>query len=250
MIKAVIFGGTTEGRKLCEFCAKNAIPVKYSVATEDGARFVTALPDISISKGRLNAAAMAELFKKDQPLLVIDATHPYAEEAGKNIAAACGQSGVRLVRIRREGLKTPGCLYFNSMEDLLLYLKKEPGNIFVSTGSSLAKAFTKLPDYQNRIWLRIVPSLSSLKTCLAAGYSPRQLICMQGPFSQEINLVMFKNAKARILVTKDSGTPGGFAEKVQAAQMLGMIIAVLAKPEETGGIALADAYKILRELAE
>jgi precorrin-6Y C5,15-methyltransferase (decarboxylating) len=54
---------------------------------------------------------------------------------------------------------------------------------------------------------------------------------------------MFKDANARILVTKNSGRLGGFLQKFQAAQSLGMITAVLAKPEEAGGITLEEACR-------
>lgn len=248
MTKMLIFGGTTEGRKLLELCAKYAIPAVYCVATEDGARAVESLPNINIRVGRLNAAKMAELMEQLKFTLAIDATHPYAQEASNNIAAACAQTNTKLVRIYRESAKEPGCIYFSSISDLLLWLEAQKGNIFVSTGSSLAAAFTKLTNYQERIWLRILPSLNSLKMCLALGYRPQRLICMQGPFSEELNHAMFQNADARILVTKDSGAPGGIFEKLRAARNLGVVTAVLSKPEEAGGVSLEEASKIIMEL--
>ena len=245
MIKTVIFGGTTEGRKLCEVCVKYVIPVVYCVATEDGARSVENLPNVSVRVGRLNAAEMAALIEQLKPALVINATHPYAEEASKNIAAACGQTAAKLIRICRESAEEPDCVYFSNIDGLLSWLEAQTGNIFVSTGSSSAETFTKLKDYQNRVWLRILPSLNSLKMCLDAGYRPERLICMQGPFSEELNRAIFQNADARILVTKDSGAPGGFSEKVRAARSRGMVTAVLSKPEEASGVSLEEAVKII-----
>jgi precorrin-6x reductase len=250
MIKAVIFGGTTEGRKLCEFCSECAVPVIYCAATGDGARAAEALSSVDIRAGRLNAAEMTALLEWAKPALAIDATHPYAKEASKNIAGACNSTAVKLIRIRRDGAKEPGCTYFKGMDALLSWLERQPGNIFASTGSSSAEAFTKLPDYQNRVWLRVLPSLNSLKICIDLGYRPERLICMQGPFSEELNRAMFQSADARILVTKDSGAPGGFPEKVRAAHSLGMAAAVLSKPEETGGVSLEEAYEIITELCK
>jgi len=248
MSKAMIFGGTTEGRNLCELCSKRAVPVVYCVATGDGARPVENLPNMNIRMGRLNAAEMAAMIEQLKPAVVIDATHPYAEEASKNIAAACGQMATKLIRIYRESTEEVDCVYFSSIDGLLSWLETQSGTIFVSTGSSSAEAFTKLNDYQNRVWLRILPSLNSLKMCLDAGYRPERLICMQGPFSEELNRAMFQNADARILVTKDSGAPGGFSEKVRATRSLGMVTAVLSKPEEAGGVSLEEAFKMIMEL--
>ncbi|MCL2461645.1 MAG: precorrin-6A reductase [Defluviitaleaceae bacterium] len=249
MSRAVIFGGTAEGRKLCEACAENAVEIVYCVATNDGARPVESLPRVDIRVGRLNAAGMTSLIEQWEPALAIDATHPYAADASANIAAACGQTGVPLTRVRRESAEEPGCVYFSGASALLAWLEQEPGNVFVSTGSSLAAAFAKLPDYQSRVWMRVLPSLDSLRACLDLGYLPGHLICMQGPFSEELNRAMFKAADARILVTKDTGAPGGFSEKARAARGLGMAIAVLSKPEEADGVSLEEALGIIMELS-
>jgi precorrin-6x reductase len=69
---------------------------------------------------------------------------------------------------------------------------------------------------------------------------------MQGPFSRELNRAMFTAAGAAILVTKNSGPQGGFAEKLDAAGDLGMRVALLTRPVEPDGMSLERA---LRELA-
>ena len=248
MIKAVIFGGATESRKLCEVCAEYLIPIRYCVATQDGARPVENLPNVHLRVGRLCTAEMVELLKEDMPWLVVDATHPYAEEASKNIMDACQRANIPLLRVVRDISKEQGCIYFDGMDDLLVWLEKEPGNIFVATGSSTAEIFSKLPDYQNRVWLRVLPSVYSLQFCLSLGYRPERIICMQGPFSEQLNRAMFRAANARILVTKDSGVAGGFPEKVRAAQSLGMVTAVLARPKTPDGISFEEARLRIMEL--
>ena len=249
MNRTVIFGGTTEGRKLCEFCAKHDFSAMYCVATGDGALPVGALPNLDIRVGRLGIDEMTVLLEQNTPSLAIDATHPYAEEASENIRMACQSTGIPLIRVARESIAEQGCIHFDRMDDLLAWLKQEPGNVFITTGSSHADAFTRLPDYQNRIWMRVLPGLESLRICLNLGYRPERLICMQGPFSEELNRAMFQSADAQILVTKDSGTPGGFPEKVRAAQSLGMRTAVLTKPVTTDGVSLEEACKRIMELS-
>ena len=284
MIKAVVFGGTTEGRKLCEICAEHAIPVRYCVVTADGARQAEGLPGVSVHTGRLGADEMTALIRQDSPALVIDATHPYAEEASRNIAAACKNSGAPLLRVARESADSaklresheifknpifgaarqsanisPPCgaggnvnardyIFYKGIDELLAWLEQTPGNIFVTTGSSHAGMYTKLADFHSRVWLRILPSVESLRVCLDAGFRPGRLVCMQGPFSEELNYAMFKAADAKILVTKDSGAAGGFPEKVRAAQSLGMLTAVLGKPDDPGGISLDEARVKIMEL--
>jgi precorrin-6x reductase len=224
MSKTVIFGGTTEGRKLC---GETAGPVVYCVATQDGARPVEALPHVDTRVGRLNAAEMAAMLERESPALVIDATHPYAEEASRNIAAACEMTAIPLKRVARESAREPGCLYFGDMPALLHWLETTQGNVFVTAGVSAAAPLAGLKE---RIWLRVLPSMESLRVCLGTGYGPERIICMQGPFSETLNRAMFEAADARILVTKESGQEGGFPEKARAAKALGMKIAVLERP--------------------
>jgi len=247
-VKAVVFGGTTEGRKLCEVCATNAITVIYCVAGADGARQIEGLRNVSVRAGRMCADDMTTLLTQHKPSLVIDATHPYAEEASRNIVVACRDANIRLLRVVRESIEEHDCASFTDISDLLVWLEREPGNIIVTTGSSLAGEFTKLPDFQNRLWMRILPSIESLNACLEAGYRPDRLICMQGPFSEELNRAMFRDMDARILVTKNSGAEGGFPEKIHAAHSLGMLTAVLSKPVEADGVTLEEACMQIRNL--
>ena len=56
---------------------------------------------------------------------------------------------------------------------------------------------------------------------------------------------MFKQTGAKYLVTKDSGTSGGFEEKYQAAKELGMEIILIARPKDVDGVDYDEAVKIL-----
>lgn len=249
MIKALIFGGTTEGRILCEECEKHKVPAMYCVATSDGARAAEGLRGVEVNVGRLSAHEMTDLIKSTSPEIVIDATHPYAAEVSRNLSTACKSCAQPMLRVMRESEREDGCMEFSSSADLIEYLKNAGGNIFATTGASYAKILAELPDYKNRVWMRVLPSMESLRICLAHGYSPERLVCMQGPFSEELNKAMFKTANAGILVTKNSGAAGGFREKINAARSLGMLIAVLSKPDTSGGVTLRQATIKIAELS-
>ena len=246
MYKVVIFGGTTEGRLLCEYCKDENIPVLYCVATEEGAQPVQSLKNTDVHIKRLDAIEMTELLRANSPSLVIDATHPYAEIVSRNIKEACENTNVRLIRVARDTEKTQDYVNFPDIGSLVSWLKDTPGVIFSTLGVSAAGAFVELPDYQTRVWMRILPAKTSLLTCLELGYRADRLICMQGPFSEDLNRAMFQYAGAEILVTKESGETGGFAEKIRAAQVLGMKTAILRKPEGTGGIPIEEVFDWIR----
>ena len=53
---------------------------------------------------------------------------------------------------------------------------------------------------------------------------------MKGPFSREMNYHMFKESRADVVVTKDSGVIGGVLEKIEAASMLKLPVVLIERP--------------------
>lgn len=82
-MKILIFGGTTEGRLLAQALSQRGLPATVSVATPLGAQELSGLPGITPLVGRKTAQEMAELLKSFDRC--VDATHPYAVEASRNI---------------------------------------------------------------------------------------------------------------------------------------------------------------------
>ena len=107
MAAVVLFAGTTEGYELEQFLIRHRVPVCLCVATEYGTASARAGTEVRIRQGRLTAEEMTALLKEEDPVLVIDATHPYAEEATKNIQAAaqnCKKEYIRVIREKRVSL--------------------------------------------------------------------------------------------------------------------------------------------------
>lgn len=98
----IIFGGTSEGRELAEYAAGRKIPVLVSVASEYGKNMMTEGPCLRIHCGRLDEAGMVKLLRQEQPVLVIDATHPHAVEVTKRLGSACKTADVKYLRVVRE----------------------------------------------------------------------------------------------------------------------------------------------------
>lgn len=88
MSDMIIFGGTVEGRKLAEHFRDKDLNVTVCVATEYGESLLPEGGSLRVRSGRLTQEEMCELFKEEEPAVVIDATHPYATEVTANIKAA------------------------------------------------------------------------------------------------------------------------------------------------------------------
>lgn len=247
MYKAIVFAGTTEGYELCRFLAENQVSVLGCVATEYGSKSLTETRYLHVQAKRLDQEEMEELFRREEPLLVLDATHPYAAEVTVNLQKACEKTGVSYARVLRSQGESQEAVYVESTEEAAEYLKTTEGNVLLTTGSKELKLFTEVPEYQKRLFARVLSLPSVIDTCRELGFEGKNLIAMQGPFSRELNEAMLRQYDCRYLVTKDSGKAGGFMEKLQAAASCHVIPVIIGRPIKEEGITLGEAFVMLKE---
>ena len=230
-MKAVVFSGTTEGRRFSRRLAGLGAEVIVCVATPLGAEEQGEMAGITVHAGRLEPDAMAALLTGAD--LCLDATHPYAVDATKNIRAAAAQAGVEYRRLLRAQSPLPGgCAVFETAAQAAGYLAGTEGNILLATGAKELAVFAGLDPA--RLYPRVLPTPEGIAACEAAHIPHRNIIAMQGPFSLGLNIALMEQFSIHYLVTKDGGAAGGFAEKVQAAQTAGAQLMVLRRPPETG----------------
>lgn len=243
MCELLIFGGTTEGRLLAEHCAKNGISADVSVATEYGAEL---LPQgLNVLCGRLDTEQMTALMHKNKYSLVIDATHPYAVEATKNIKTACEAANAAYLRLLRKSSAYCGKTVSN-MTELIELLNSSRETVLSTLGSKALPELTKVENYRERLWVRVLPSEKILEQCRELGYDTAKVIQEKGPFTVEQNVEHLKKSGAQILVTKESGETGGYSEKAEAARICGVEMITLARPAEEG-YSLDDIINIIEK---
>ncbi|WP_300623854.1 precorrin-6A reductase [uncultured Megasphaera sp.] len=243
-----IAGGTTEGRLLAEYAAGLPLTVYASVATDYGAALLPKANNIRVVRRRMDRQAMIAFLRAYHIRLAVDATHPYAAAVTDNIQAACREGRVPYCRVVRPCTEHGGVVTVDSMEGAAEMLSHTTGRIFLTTGSKDLDIFAAVPDYRERMYLRILPLPSSLERALSLGYDPAHMICMQGPFSADLNAAMFAQTRASYVVTKDSGQAGGYGEKEEGARRAGAVLIVVKRTAEKGS-SLEDATKRLRQAA-
>ncbi len=282
--KVLIFAGTIEGRKLAEYLAERNVQVHVCVATEYGESLLKEClcSDISdkgacddettgisqpsqidqkeqigqleqiihrymtVTHERMDHIEMAKLIREYEPRYVIDATHPYAQEVTANIRFACDETNAEYLRVLRE--RSDACqdaIYVSSVDEAVQYLKETSGNILVTTGSKELHKYTELPDYQERVYARVLSTGNVAVACENLGFAGRHLICMQGPFSTEMNLALIKEFDVAYMVTKESGTAGGFLQKYEAAIRGDAKMVVVGRPVEKTGMSYSEIIKFL-----
>lgn len=250
----LIFAGTTESRLIARYLKDHPVNLFLSVATEYGRESFDDIDYATIISGRVDESGMENILNSERIDLVIDATHPFAKEVTQNIKSACKLAKKDYIRCLREDSEPASpnssrLLFFPDINDAVKYLNKTDGNIFISTGSKELKQYTTINDYKNRCYARVLSTLESVEASASLGFLGEHLYAMQGPFSKELNVAILHSTDAKFFVTKESGTSGGFEEKVEAAKEAGSTLIVISRPDETG-IKLNEIYKYLDKILE
>lgn len=240
-----LIGGTSEGRQLIKSLAGLPVRLYVSVATDYGAALIEEQANTVVMAARMDQQAMEEFLQAHRPLVVIDATHPYATIVTATVQRACAQQGVEYLRLVRPEGAGGDYIQVHDFAEAVDLLNQVEGNIFLTTGSKNLPDFTAVHNYQERIALRVLPMESSLKAALDLGYKPANIVCMQGPFSQELNIAMLKKYQSAYMVTKDSGAVGGFEEKVAAAKAANARVIVIGRAEKEQGAGLEEIKGLL-----
>ena len=180
MTKALLFAGTTEGRKIAEGCRGKDIDLTVSVATEYGETLIDPADNVHVISGRKDGNGIAALIRETGAELVIDATHPYAAEVTRTLQAVCAQENVAYLRIlRREDHEDmTGCVFVDDTQGAVAYLNGTEGNVLLTVGSKELPAYTAVRDWQNRLYARVLPLPASVQLAFELGMEGSHLICM------------------------------------------------------------------------
>jgi len=232
-----IFSGTSEGRSISKQLAEAGADVHVRVATEYGAEVMGYDENIDVKVGSCGGAeGIANVIRESGYDTVIDATHPYALNITEHIKQACEATGAFYIRLKRSESDTDSdrIVKVSSVQEAVDYLKDKEGNILASTGSKDIALYTQIPDYKERVTARVLSTMESVQKCAEYGFSGKNLICAQGPFSEDTNYATLKQIDAKYIVTKDSGTAGGYEDKVRAAMRAGATVVLVERPKEEG----------------
>lgn len=229
----LLFGGTSDSVQMATELARIGKKLTISTATEYGRDIALALdsPEIDVICSRLDANGMKRLAADIGANCIIDATHPFAVEVSKNAMQCAYEMKIPYARYEREKTSdTEGAACFYSFEEAADFLKGTTGNILLAIGSNNMDVFAKKIEME-RLYLRVLPTSKVLSKCERLGFSPKNIIGMQGPFSKEMNRIIIRENSIKYMVTKDSGKQGGTVEKIEAARMEGAHIVFIRRKD-------------------
>ena len=226
-----VIGGTKDSRDFLEKFIKYDNNIIVSTATEYGAKLIENLP-IKTSSEKMDKEAMLKFVDDNKITKVIDISHPYAFEVSKNAMEVAEEKKIEYFRFEREEINILPRNYkkFEDIESLIKYVENLEGNILVTLGSNNVPLFRGLKNLSD-IYFRILPRWDMVKKCEDNNILPKNIIAMQGPFTENMNIAMMEQFNIKYLITKKTGDTGGEREKVSACDKLDVEIIYLEKKE-------------------
>ena len=228
----LLLGGTSDAEKIARQLIGLNEPFIVSVATDYGFSVTKKYTD-SIYLGRMDQKKMVAFIEKNNISLIIDSTHPFANLVSENAISASIETDTPYIRYERESCQEmDGVTYVSSISEACELALKTDGKIYLTVGSKTMPEYIKLLPL-DRVKTRVLPVVSVISELNQLGLNSDHIEAIRGPFSEELNISLLKNAQAAVLITKESGTSGGIFEKVSACQKLGIPCIVIKRPKVT-----------------
>lgn len=239
----LVLGGTSDSLEICDRINKyKNLPYILSVTTSYGEDLARKYAK-NVITGKLAKEDMINFIEQNNINKIIDATHPYAIEVSKNAIQCATELNIDYIRYERKSLidsiNYENKYIVNSIEDACKIAREKGRNIFIGTGSkNLPQIVDFIPD--RNLIVRVLPTSDVILSCENLGLNADNIIAMKGPFNQSINEEFYKRYDIDIVITKESGTAGGFLEKVNACEALKIPVVIIAREKINYPIVVND----------
>ena len=232
-MKFLVMAGTEDGRQLAEGLTKRGHDVLVSTLTAYGAD-LAAQQGLATRYGAMDEQTLRLLLRDGSFNALVDATHPYAVVVKEMTQKVCRELKLPYLRWERSALEFENNPLLHWAGDIPEAARLAAGlgrRILLTTGSnSLAEWLAQPGINSESLYIRVLPTSQVLARCESLGFSPKQIIAAQGPFSQAWDEAMFKQLKIEVVIGKESGKVGGTLEKVQACLSLNIPLILLKRP--------------------
>lgn len=214
----LVFGGTTEGRKAINELEEAGATYYYS--TKTGEQDVTLHHGVRID-GALDRQAMLTFCREHDIQLMIDASHPFAQQLHQTVASVADELRLPLIRFERIFPEHDKDIEWIDDYDELSRLTPIH-TLLATTGVQSISKLKALEQQGIKVIYRILPRESSILLAHQQGATDSQL-CF---YDEDSELEPI----ADTILLKESGITGGFLKKTEQARRLGMRIIAIRRP--------------------
>ena len=241
----LIFGGTTEGRTAAETLDEAGQPFYYS--TRGTLQEVTCR-NMTRLTGNMDSEKIISFCCEHDIRLIIDAAHPFAQQLHQNIFLAAKELTIKVVRLERIYPElSEEIIWCDDFEDAVARMKQDGiEKLLALTGT---QTIAKLQGFwkEHDCIFRVLERSESVDIAIKAGFPKEKLIFYQ---PEEDESLLFKQLSPQAIITKESGSSGGFIEKIEAALKNGIKIYVVRRPPLPEGFITVNGKYGLRRAVE
>ena len=243
MTRVLILGGTGDARRLAALASAAGFEVVSSLA---GRTRDPRLPEGEVRVGGFGGVEGLAAYLEDERIdLLVDATHPFADEITAHAAESAALTGVPRLRLDRpawEEVEGDRWARVSSIESAAEALPLLGRRAFLAIGRQELAAFAHLEG----VW------------CLArmieppepgAPVSPGTILYDRGPFTEAGERALLEAHAIDVLVTRNSGGDDTYA-KIAAARALGITVVMIARPPALSGETVSTPEAALAWLHE
>lgn len=241
--KVLILGGTEQARQLAE-----ALQGTMAVTTSLAGR--TAKPGPIAGALRVGGfggvAGLKRYLVERQIQALVDATHPYAERMGLNAIAAAQGARVPLLRLERAPwMPESDDVWYSyctvtAIANALPSLGKK--RVFLSLGGADLSAFTHVPNI--RFTIRAIDPPKAFHD-----RDDVEILLARGPFDLAAETDLLSTRAIDLVVSRNAGGKGVWP-KIEAARLLGIPVAMIARPTRTGTNPVYDVARAVEWVQE
>jgi precorrin-6A/cobalt-precorrin-6A reductase len=238
-MRVLVLGGTFEASKLADLLAgQSGISSVLSFA---GRTKAPRAPKIPYRIGGFGGAAGLQAYLEAERIdVLVDATHPFAEQMSRHAAIAVARAKIPLVVLSRPAwIAQPGDHWIDAadMAAAAAALGREPKRIFLTIGRLQIGAFAAAP--QHFYLIRAIEPLT-----LPPNLPRHRVVLGRGPFAFEAEDKLLREEAIDVIVSKNSGGEAALA-KVRAARHLGVPVIMVARPRQASGPVLHDPVEAM-----
>lgn len=225
-MRALILGGTAEARAL----AKRLVGEGWFVTSSLAGRVSN--PKLPVGNVRIGGfggpAGLTRWLISDATEVIIDATHPYAEQISESAAEAARATGIPLVALHRptwEKQPADNWIEVSSMQEAADVVADRFYSPFLTIGRQQLAPFAD--DSNGRYLIRCVeqPAPPLPKN--------RKIILSRGPYEVAAERKLMRDYAVDCVVTKNSGGAATYA-KIEAARDLKKPVVIVQRPQLPG----------------
>jgi precorrin-6A/cobalt-precorrin-6A reductase len=226
--RILILGGTTEARQLAEnLVGRDDIEATISLAGRTLDPKPLPLPTRIGGFGGVDG--LIDYLAKENIELLIDATHPFANQISANAASAAEHAGCHIFALRRpawQAVEGDRWTRVAGIDEAIAALGGTPRHVFLAIGRQEAARFSAAP--QHSYLVRSVDPVDPPLDVPECRY-----ILSGGPFAVEDEKQLLAENRINVVVSKNSGG-GATYGKIAAARQLRLEVVMIERQEPPG----------------